>query len=338
VNRIFVRGLGAVSPAGWGVPALREALRRGEPLPLRVLERPTWPKPLLVREVPAPTSRPAFLAHPRLRRSTVIGQYAAGAAVEAIGAAGMVAGARVGLVVCLQSGCVQYSCRFFEEVLKDAATASPLLFPETVHAAPASHIAAVVPEVARATTLVGDPGTFLQGLATAADWVREGAVDLGLVVGAEETDWHHSEAAWHLDHGLVLGSGAGAVVLGCEPGLSPVAALTAVTDSFPYEAGQNRHWAAQGMRRSLPAGAADELLCEGTLELGRVDRPEREAWTDWPGPRLRPKTVLGDGLVAGAAWQVVAACDAVASGNCMACNVSVVGCNQQAIGARVERA
>ena len=40
ISRIFVRGLGAVSPAGWGVPALRAALAAGEPLPLRPVERP----------------------------------------------------------------------------------------------------------------------------------------------------------------------------------------------------------------------------------------------------------------------------------------------------------
>ena len=34
MNRVFVSGLGAVSPAGWGVPALRSALAAGEPLPI----------------------------------------------------------------------------------------------------------------------------------------------------------------------------------------------------------------------------------------------------------------------------------------------------------------
>jgi hypothetical protein len=38
--------------------------------------------------------------------------------------------------------------------------------------------------------------------------------------------------------------------------------------------------------------------------------------------------------MAGAAWQCVAACEAVASGRFAAANVSLVGSNQQAIGAR----
>ena len=46
MSRIFVAGLGAVSPAGWNVAALREALGKGEPLPVQTLERPGWEKPL----------------------------------------------------------------------------------------------------------------------------------------------------------------------------------------------------------------------------------------------------------------------------------------------------
>ena len=69
MSRIFVHGLGAVSPAGWGVPALREILRNGEPVPTVAIARPGWSKTLQVRPVPALTERPAFLAHPRLRRS-----------------------------------------------------------------------------------------------------------------------------------------------------------------------------------------------------------------------------------------------------------------------------
>ena len=37
---------------------------------------------------------------------------------------------------------IRYSERFFGEVLENPATASPMLFPETVMNAPASHMAA----------------------------------------------------------------------------------------------------------------------------------------------------------------------------------------------------
>jgi hypothetical protein len=68
MSRIFVAGLGAVSPAGWNVAALRDALGGGEPLPLQSLARPGRDKPLRARLVPDPPVRPEFLAHPRLRR------------------------------------------------------------------------------------------------------------------------------------------------------------------------------------------------------------------------------------------------------------------------------
>ncbi len=56
-----------------------------------------------------------------------------------------------------------YSRRFYEEVLRDPATASPLIFPETVFNAPASHLAAFLGTTAINYTLVGDEGTFLAG-------------------------------------------------------------------------------------------------------------------------------------------------------------------------------
>ena len=88
------------------------------------------------------------------------------------------------------------------------------------------------------------------------------------------------------------------------------------------------------MRAQLAPGTAAELLCDGLDNHPRVDAPERAAWSNWTGPRLSLKQYLGEGLMAAAAWQCVAACDAVASGRVPAATVSLVGCNQQAIGAR----
>jgi 3-oxoacyl-(acyl-carrier-protein) synthase len=77
-------------------------------------------------------------------------------------------------VVCVFSGCVNYSSRFYSETLKDPATASPLVFPETVFNAPASHLSAFLGNSAINYTLVGDSGTFLIGLAMAAQWLSDG--------------------------------------------------------------------------------------------------------------------------------------------------------------------
>ena len=118
---------------------------------------------------------------------------------------------RLGIIVCLQSGCVHYSYRFFDETLKDPATASPLLFPETVFSAPASHVASLLGNAPLVYTLLGDPASFLQGLALGAEWLEEKRVDACLVIGAEETNWLRADALWHLDHRAIISGGAGAV-------------------------------------------------------------------------------------------------------------------------------
>ena len=336
MSRIFVCGLGAVSPAGWNVAALREALDRGEPLPVQPLERPGGDKSLRARLVPAPATRPGFLAHPRLRRTSPITHYTAAAALDAV--AGLRAlraeKIRLGLVVCQQAGCVNYSCRFFDEVLKDPATASPLLFPETVYAAPASHVAALLENVTLANTLVGDPASFLQGAALGIQWLEENTVDACLVIGVEETNWILADALWHLDRPAVITGGAGAICLSLDPALSIGVALETITDVHSYRASTSRTQAAQAMRKQLPASSTVELLCDGLSDSPRTDAAERAAWCDWTGPRLSPKRVLGEGLMAAAAWQCVAACDLVSAGRFPAANISLVGSNQQAIGAR----
>jgi 3-oxoacyl-(acyl-carrier-protein) synthase len=340
MSRIFVTGLGAVSPAGWNVAALREVLKKGEPLPVQSMERPGWDKPLRTRLVPAPASRPDFLTHPRLRRSSPITHYAAAAAVEAMAGLPSVAGSgkRLGVVVCVQAGCVRYSCRFLDETMKDPATASPLLFPETVYAAPASHAAALLENVSLACSIVGDPGAFLDGVSLAVQWLEEDRVDACLVIGAEETNWILADALRHLDRNAVLTSGAGAICLSRDEPTPGAVELSAITDAHTYSARHNKAQAARAMRAQLPGGTSKDLLCDGLVNSPASDAPEQTAWTGWPGERLSPKHVLGEGLMASAAWQCVAACDALMNNGFAAANVSLVGSNQQAIGARFVRA
>jgi 3-oxoacyl-(acyl-carrier-protein) synthase len=240
-------------------------------------------------------------------------------------------------VVCQQAGCVHYSCRFFDEVLKDPATASPLLFPETVYAAPASHVAALLENVTLADTLVGDPASFLQGAALGIRWLEENTVDACLVIGVEETNWILADALRHLDRHAVIAGGAGAICLSLDPALSIGVALETITDAHSYRAATNRTQAARAMRKQLPASSAVELLCDGLSDSPRADAAERAAWGDWAGPRLSPKRVLGEGLMAAAAWQCVAACDLVSAGRFPAANISLVGSNQQAMGARFKQ-
>ncbi len=121
------------------------------------------------------------------------------------------AGHRLGIIFCVTAGCVQYSRRFYDEAWRNPATASPLLFPETVFNAPASHLSAILESPCVNYTLVGDPGTFLQALALAAGWLANDRIDSCLVVGAEELDWLTADAYRHFSRGVACGEGAGAV-------------------------------------------------------------------------------------------------------------------------------
>jgi hypothetical protein len=212
-----------------------------------------------------------------------------------------------------------------------------MLFPETVFAAPASHVAALLGQTSLASSLIGDPGTYLQAIALAAEWLQDSRADLCLVIGAEEINWIQADASWYFEHSSIISAGAGALCLGTDPKTSIGVELAAITEPHTYRAGSSQREAAQAMRTDLPPGAPNELLCDGVVNGSTSSRAEQEAWRDWPGARLSTKALLGDGLMAGSAWQCVAACDALAEGRFSAANVSVVGNNQQAIGARFIR-
>jgi 3-Oxoacyl-[acyl-carrier-protein (ACP)] synthase III len=335
MSGVYVHGHGAVSPAGWGVAAMRAALTGGIPIPAKSLPRPGWTNPLSIRQVPPPRTRPDFLSHSRLRRTSAITHYVVAAALEAIGAdAPLVASGslRLGVVLCVMSGCVNYSRRFYDEVLRDPGTASPLVFPETVFNAPASHLASLLGTPALNYTLVGDPGTFLGGVALAANWLVEDRVDACLVVGAEEADWLTSDAFHLFSRSIILSDGAGALYLKKNRD-GAMAELKCVTDCHLFVQLPGRARAAREARAQLPACSANQLLADGLQNLSLLDAAEAGAWRDWQSARISPKTILGEGLMAAAAWQCVAAIDGLGQRGYTAANVSVVGCNQQAIGA-----
>jgi 3-oxoacyl-(acyl-carrier-protein) synthase len=291
-----------------------------------------------VRQVPVPVPRPQFLAHARLRRASAISHYAVSAALEALGdeaTGGSDRRLKLGIVYCAMSGCVNYSGRFYSEVLKNPATASPLIFPETVYNSPASHLASVLGTTSAHYTIVGDPGTFLQGIALAADWLAGGRVEGCVVIGAEEGDWITADAMRMFTRSATVSEGAGALYLRNTPPNASAVRLLAITESHLF--GKcSRAQAAQLTRAEL-TGGGNGLLCDGLGGSPTADRDEQGAWHDWPGPRLSLKKILGEGLMAAAAWQCVAAVDALQQRQHDTATVSVVGCNQQAIAAQFAR-
>jgi 3-oxoacyl-(acyl-carrier-protein) synthase len=336
MTEVFVRGWGAVSPAGWGVTPLLDALRASVPVAAQPLPCPVAGRDYLACTVPPLASRPAWLAHPRLRRASAISHFALAAALEAL--AGQPPPARLGIVTGTHAACIRYSERFFGEVLREPSTASPLLFPETVINAPASHVAAFLGGADCAYSVVGDQTAFVQALWVATEWLLADRVDACVVVGAEEASWPVAEAVSGFARRLTTGEGAGALVLAREQSDPPAPRLERITDAHLYAGQATKHAAARALRRDFPESNSRELLVDARCGVARVDQAESAAWQDWPGPRLSPRVLLGEALSAATAWQCVAACAALADGHTAAANVSVVGGNQQAIGARFARA
>jgi hypothetical protein len=308
---------------------MRASLEQGQPLSVQSLPRPGWEKPLSIRTIPAPPAKPPFLAHARLRRASPMTHYAVSAALEALAgdAERVKSGAlRLGIIACTMNGGLTYSRRFYQEVLKDPNEASPLIFPETVFNAPASHLSAYLGSSTVSYTLVGDSGAFFQGLVAAAQWLDDNVADACIVIGMEEADWTAADALRLFERQSIHAAGAGAIYLKTRPHPTALVELSAVTDSFPVGRKTDADEAARKMRAQLPPAASNELLCS--------NQNANVAWSDWTGARLHPKTILGEGFVASAAWQCVAGCDAVQRGQYQAANVIITGANQQTIGAR----
>jgi hypothetical protein len=158
-------------------------------------------------------------------------------------------------------------------------------------------------------------------------------VDGCLVIGAEEIDWVTADAYRLFDRQTFLSEGAGALYLQGNRGGIPAVDLRSITPAYSYSKRQSCYQAARLVRAALPAERADQLLCDSTKKSPKLDAAELTAWQDWRGPRVSPKTVLGEGLSAASAWQCVLAIDALQHRLFTGVNVSVVGCNQQAVGA-----
>jgi len=324
MERVFVIGLGAVSPAGWSAESLDSCLAGRPPFGGEV-SCPDRSRAISVRKVPPPAVRPPLFAQPRLRRASPVTQYGVAAAFEALAHGQWTRGSNppLGLVFSVMSGSVVYSRRFFEEVLQNPATASPLLFPETVFNAPASHVSACAASTGPNYTLVGDAGMFLQSLAIAGGWIRDGLARSVLVVGSEESDWTSAGALTRFAAAAVPSEGAGALLLSADRAHAK-AELVGVT--------RPRSFSTRAARRSAAQGIADAIHAWD----------DKAAWFDgWSGEPPDPADIrgvhltasLGDGLGAAGAWTCVAACSAIARADVAAAGVRIVGANQQAIGA-----
>ncbi|HYF37281.1 MAG TPA: beta-ketoacyl-[acyl-carrier-protein] synthase family protein [Prosthecobacter sp.] len=302
---VVIRGAGAVSSAGWGCAALTAAVTTTRTLTASEPERPAgtrdWPCPILTVPAAAADQLPKFA---RLRRASPITKFAMGAALEALADAGFPGGAgvgRLGILQCMFNGCVQFSGKFYREVLETPTLASPLIFPETVYNAPASHVAAFLGADGPVTTLVGEANIIMEALAMARSWLQEGLVDHCLVIGAEECDWLGAEATTYYHRQLRASEGAGALFVSLEG------------EGLRLHATAPRHY----HERAGQAAALQELastfphvttLIDQVAGIALLDAPEQAAWQGINGAeRFHPRQVLGESMGGSAALQLALA-------------------------------
>jgi 3-oxoacyl-(acyl-carrier-protein) synthase len=228
---LAIAGMGWVTPLGRGVDSVWEQLLHGDEASATAISEEFGNRPYHVFRVPE--SALTGLAHPRLRRASLISRFAAAAGLDALRAAGVKLDAqnaeRTALIFAIANGGVIYTKRFYRDVVDTGAqSASPLLFPETVFNAPASHLAAILGVTGATYTLVGDGAVGLAAIKMAEDLMANEQLDHCLVVGTEEVDWLSCDAyrRWRLlrlappiepfneqQRGMILSEGAGAIVL-----------------------------------------------------------------------------------------------------------------------------
>src|SRR5262249_22138587 len=228
---LAIVGMGCVTPLGNGVDAVWERLLNGEKASTTPVSQQFGDRAYSAFRVPE--SALTGLAHPRLRRASLISRFAAVAGLEALKAAGVNVNSqnagRIALIFAISNGGVIYTKRFYRDVVEmGAQSASPLLFPETVFNAPASHLAAILGVTGITYTVVGDGAVGLLAIKMAEDVMTNEALDYCLVVGTEELDWLLCDAYWRWRflrsappiepfskqrRGMILSEGAGAIVV-----------------------------------------------------------------------------------------------------------------------------
>lgn len=331
-----IQGMGWVTPLGTGLDEVWTRLQNGERAKETDITSPLSDRThrgiLVPREMVEAVGR-----NPRLRRSGAISYFTATAALAALENAGIemtpeIAG-RTAIVFAIASGGVIYTRKFYETVVKEGASAaSPLLFPETVYNAPASHVAALLGITEMSYTLVGDAAVGISALKFAEQLLETSDIDQCLVVGGEEIDWVLCEAyaEWRLP--FVLAEGAAAVVLGRTGNI----ALDSIHDGVPFFNRKEAHGAIRRVCGDLAKSGGADLVVGGANGTW-VDANEQAALAEFfPGTRtLLPKAALGEALGAGALIQTICAALALEKLRLKTTLVTCPGLNHQAGGIRM---
>ncbi len=335
---VFITSWDWVTPVGRG-PEVWEAILAGTPAPAREIAGPPGSKPHWAAMAPAKLVE-AEARLPRLRRSSNISLFSAAAAARA--GAERKEGDRWAIVFAACDGGVVYTRKFYDQVVREGG-GSPLLFPETVYNAPASHVAALKSFDGATYTLVGDASAGMSALRLGADLIESGGADHCLIVGAQEVDWILCEAygQWRLcassvqigsKRGALIAEGAAAITLSREGKYR----LAAVSEGVPFFRRSEARESLAGALGQLALSSPPSMFissANGTF----VDCAERLAVEAAYGsiPAIYPKVTLGDAFGASALMQVICAVHRLEKDPPGCILVPVIGLNHQAAAAVV---
>jgi 3-oxoacyl-(acyl-carrier-protein) synthase len=320
---VFVEGVGAISPIGPNAEQTWIALCNGDEASRVVMPQPMADRAYYCCPVP-----PKFLSEaarrPRLRRSGTISLLGTAASLDALADAGLKQskelGIRIAVVFAICSGGVNYTRRFYDEIARGSAnSASPLLFPETVFNAAASHVAALLGVDGQSYTLVGDSSIGLSAIHFGCQLLEmQPELEHCLVVGTEETDWVLADAfaSWNMAEqrnrfevygkksGAVFGEGSAAVVLGRKGNVKVLHSHPGQSFFSIREAG---NLAMQLFPKIAGSHPVDFIVASANGTF--ADEAEQQAFSRvFPAtPVYCPKPALGESLGASTLLQTVCA-------------------------------
>jgi 3-oxoacyl-[acyl-carrier-protein] synthase II len=317
--KFCIQGVGAVTPIGADAKQTWDELIRGTEAVRQLLPKGLGRRSYYYSAVPVKFTA-AAARQPRLRRSGEISLLGVSAGLTALADAGisLEEASRGAIVFAIACGGVVYTRRFYHEVRTEGANvASPLLFPETVYNAPASHLAALLKIDGRDYTLVGDSSVGLSALHFASQLLAiDPTLPFCVVVGVEEADWVLADgfATWRMAsnqssfpvfgprQGTILAESAAAVVLSRSGPLR----LVGTSAGLPFFS-----------QKEAPAALAELVaqVCDGRTPAAILcsangtfaDRVEEAMLASSFGsvPVYAHKPAIGDSLGASALLQLV---------------------------------
>jgi hypothetical protein len=305
---LAVIGQGAVSPAGIGLEALLH--RQPVPVSLPALGQPdpSWP---VLRVDLKDSAFVRWQRESRLRRASSITYFLTETAEQALSGVSPADRAETGLIVTFSTGCLAYSRRFFEGIVKQGQkTASPALFPETVFNSPVSHVASVLGLNGAAYALIGDEAAWVAAIKTASIWLQRQRVKQVLILGAEEFDPivldAYRSARWlrrqNSTCGFLTSEGSGGILVR-GANASDAKVISVARDGLIYRSRREAVDAAQRLFHAVDPA----LPCYRTARHNWLGSLEEQATAGRPSVSPATPPYLGEAFTASAAWHTLRA-------------------------------